>query len=141
MLKLDISQDSISSSGVACATLLMQLVGVTPAEPTETTEDVATLEILPLKKQLRTLSKANQVQIKLRRLKLKSLESQHFPLAFKQKNGCYVVLAHLSDEQALLQVIGEDNPRIISREALTEQWSGDVIQVLGPALRFDVSWF
>ncbi|MGR5164787.1 type I secretion system permease/ATPase [Vibrio owensii] len=120
----------------------MQLAGITPAGSTETTEDdIAVLETLPLKKQLLTLSKANQVQIKSRRLTLKSLENQHVPLAFRQKNGCYVVLARLSDEQALLQVIGEDNPRIITRKALTEQWSGDVIQVLGPALRFDVSWF
>jgi len=150
LLHLDKETEGVNASAVESSRLLIQLVGALSLSNCEShsLSEVAfpqpensAEKIQPLKKQLSALGKENQVQIKLSRLKFKKLDNQQVPLAFKQKSGGYVVLARLSDDQALIQIMGENNPSIISRDELAAQWSGDIIQVLGPALRFDVSWF
>ncbi len=33
------------------------------------------------------------------------------------------------------------SPEVISTAELAEKWSGEVIRLQGPSLRFDISWF
>lgn len=41
----------------------------------------------------------------------------------------------------LIQEPTEPTPKIIKNAAFVEQWSGEVIRLSGPTLRFDISWF
>lgn len=96
---------------------------------------------LSLKRLVRQYGKAHGVNLCLGRLSHAKITPEALPLAFRQKDGGFVVLARISDEQALIQKPDAPSPEVLSLHELYAQWSGEIITLQGPALRFDVSWF
>lgn len=63
------------------------------------------------------------------------------PLAWRNQSGEFMLLARLSDTQALVQRPSMPTPDMLDRQQLAEQWSGEVIRLRQSGLRFDLSWF
>ena len=94
-----------------------------------------------LKKRLRVLSKGIDGRLRARKLNKHKLTAADLPLAYKQANGEFSVLAKLSDKQALVQRVNGPMPELISSQQLDAEWAGEVIQYHESTSRFDVSWF
>lgn len=90
---------------------------------------------------VRDYGKCSGVPLRLERLAINKLSTNLLPLALRRRRGDFVVLARLSDSQALIQSPTSNVPEIISRECLAHEWEGEVIRVRQAGLRFDLSWF
>lgn len=86
-------------------------------------------------------SVANDIDLRLERLPLRKLTSKMLPLAWCTRDGDFVLLARLSETQALIQSPLASNPEVIERSQLSEHWGGKVIRVRQGGLHFDLSWF
>ncbi|UPR58326.1 type I secretion system permease/ATPase [Vibrio sp. ED004] len=95
----------------------------------------------PFKKQLAQFSRAQKVSAKLKQVAYQKLNAQQLPLIFRLKSGKFALLAKVSTEHALVQFTDNSAPSQLTLAELEQEWSGEVIVLLGPALRFDVSWF
>ncbi|ASM95434.1 type I secretion system permease/ATPase [Vibrio vulnificus] len=125
---------ALSRSAVVSSQVLLKLTGVSYQVPKEHTGD-------DLKSWLKNASGQTDGQLRLKRLKEKKLAASHLPLAYQQHDGEFVVLARLSDEQALIQRHHEHVPQVISRTTLQEVWAGQVIQYHESGRQFDIRWF
>tara|TARA_R110001606_G_scaffold173508_1_gene319803 strand:+ start:57 stop:1964 length:1908 start_codon:yes stop_codon:yes gene_type:complete len=63
------------------------------------------------------------------------------PIAYLQKGGDFVILARVTDEQALIQRPDSMTPEILTHDTLKAQWSGEVVSLQDVKQRFDISWF
>ncbi|NBI51309.1 peptidase domain-containing ABC transporter [Photobacterium alginatilyticum] len=131
-----LSGSGLKQSALACSRLLLQLAGIELKKD----EGDPALE-LPLKKLVQQYGRAHGINLSLGRLKCADISQQHLPLAYRKVNGDFVVLARISDEQALIQASDAVSPQVVSLEELYAQWGGEVVTLQGAALRFDVSWF
>lgn len=122
-------------SALACSRLLLLLSGGTP---TEVTFDGSQNKI---KKAINKYGKDNGVEFALGQLEFSELSPDKLPLAYKNKQGVFVIVARISGLQALVQDAESASPEVISTAELAEKWSGEVIRLQGPSLRFDISWF
>lgn len=123
------------SSAIECCRTMLTLAGIEVA-----LANVSNSE-LSLKKFLKKLGKDHGVNFCVTKLNIDNVNKNNLPLAYRQKDGDFVLLAKISDEQALIQHSSCDSPKILSIDELNVSWSGEVILLQGPALRFDVSWF
>jgi ATP-binding cassette subfamily B protein RtxB len=96
---------------------------------------------LPLKKQLYKLGKDSGVKVILHSLQYGKIFPGQLPLVFKNKSGLFIILARISDEQALIQSPFKSSPEVISIEELHSQWAGEVIELKDRSSRFDITWF
>lgn len=94
-----------------------------------------------VRKSVRSYATACGVDLRLRRLDLRALKPQMLPLAWRTCAGDYLLLARLSQTQALVQSPLSSTPQIISCEQLAQAWTGEVIRLRQGGLRFDLSWF
>ncbi|PSW06819.1 hypothetical protein C9I89_04685 [Photobacterium lipolyticum] len=78
--------------------MMLQLAGVVVQK--EWGEPAANL---PLKKLVKQCGKAHGINLSFDRLNCAKIHQEHLPLAFRLKNGGFVVLARISEEQALIQ--------------------------------------
>jgi ATP-binding cassette subfamily B protein RtxB len=124
-----------TASALACSALLLQLSGA-KAKPGEKFD-----ERLSLTKIIKQFAKTNDVNLGVSKLKLAKISAKMLPLAFKNSDGLYVVLAKISADQALIQSPEASGPTLLSIDELQAQWGGVVITLQGEALRFDISWF
>ncbi|GAB1101774.1 MAG: RTX toxin T1SS ABC transporter subunit RtxB [Shewanella algae] len=129
------SDEERFGSALACAQILLQISGI------DISDDVEPQEGDSVRKVLKRLSKQHDVNVRLSKIKESKLTTDVLPLAYRRKDGEFVVLARMSDEQALIQMPDEEAPEVIARQELSRQWTGQVIRVAGPALKFDISWF
>ncbi|WP_036798946.1 peptidase domain-containing ABC transporter [Photobacterium marinum] len=98
-------------------------------------------ELKSLKAQITDYGSENNVGFKVSKLTLSRLTVQKLPLAYRSLSGHYCVLAQMAEDRFLIQSPEENQPQILSSENLSSQWSGEVIQIKAPSLKFDVSWF
>ncbi|MEZ8724179.1 type I secretion system permease/ATPase [Vibrio cyclitrophicus] len=136
MLKLDKYAVGDIESAFSCLTLLMQLNGEQADD-----YDYSKHTSSPFKKQLAQFSRAQKVSAKLKQVAYQKLNAQQLPLIFRLKSGKFALLAKVSTEHALVQFTDNSAPSQLTLAELEQEWSGEVIVLLGPALRFDVSWF
>ncbi|EIA1324001.1 type I secretion system permease/ATPase [Vibrio vulnificus] len=94
-----------------------------------------------LSNRVRKYAKKNEVKSKLSKVRIDSLSPCKMPLAYRTLSGDYCVLIKRSDDRCLIQPYDSTLSCVISFEELRRQWSGDVIQIKAPSLKFDVSWF
>ncbi|MCC8375873.1 MULTISPECIES: peptidase domain-containing ABC transporter [Photorhabdus] len=136
MNRENISADADTlSSALNCCRLLLQLAKGEAQEPQP---------LLPhnkLKPAIKEYGKAHDVDLALCRLKFPKMTPKLLPLAFRDKQGGFIVLARLSTDQALIQSPYAVSPEILSINELAARWSGEVIRLGEASLRFDVSWF
>ncbi|MGL5099458.1 MAG: ABC transporter transmembrane domain-containing protein, partial [Fusobacteriaceae bacterium] len=90
---------------------------------------------------LKSLSKEIDGHLSLSKLKERNISSSDLPLAYRQINGGFIVLAKISNDQVLIQRPSERTPDIISRDALKNEWTGEVIIYKRNKNKFGLSWF
>ena len=122
-------------SAVACSGLLLQLSGI------KLSQDI----VLPLEEDLdralKALSQTYGVKLKANRLKYAKLVPSHLPLAFLGPDGFYRILAKIDNNQCLIQHPLKPQSELWSRDELQGNWTGKVIVLSGPSLKFNWSWF
>ncbi|MBI6549675.1 hypothetical protein H8A87_13345 [Xenorhabdus sp. VLS] len=123
------------SSALDCCRLLLQLV----KDEVQKTPSLSSHS--KLKSAIKEYGKAHDVDMALCRLKFHKLTPKQLPLAFRDKQGKFVVLVRLSSNQALIQSPYAASPEILPIDELEARWNGEVIQLRGASHRFDISWF
>lgn len=123
------------SSAIECCRTMLTLAGI------EIASDNVCCSELSLKKYLKKLGQDHGVTFFATKLKIKNINKKSLPLTYRQSDGSFALLAKISDEQALIQRAPHNSPEILSIGELHTAWSGEVILLQGPSLRFDVSWF
>ncbi|KZN52670.1 hypothetical protein N474_22815 [Pseudoalteromonas luteoviolacea CPMOR-2] len=129
------SNDELLRSAVACSNILLKVSGI-DAKPSFSSSDYPSL-----KQVIKALGKYNNAKLKLKSLKLDKVSQESLPLAFKDKSGKFIVLARVSDDQALLQAPDSETPHIISLKELELNWTEQVIMLGNSKYQFDISWF
>lgn len=131
-------------SALVCSARLLSLAGLNPVSIKQfregcsfNDEDIVTQK--RLKKDLNQFAKFSSAKFSLRSVPLEKLKSQHLPLAFRDRNGEFVLLAGINHQQALLQYADTEKPTIIDRAELENIW-GDLC-VFCKQSRFDIRWF
>ncbi|MCH7371016.1 type I secretion system permease/ATPase [Aeromonas sp. MR16] len=125
---------SIIKSASRCSGIILELSGVHYNVQQECFFDT-------IDSMLISLSKEIDGHLSLIKLNEKKISSFDLPLAYRQRNGGFVVLAKISDDQVLIQRPDERAPNIISREKLKSEWSGEVIIYKKNKNKFSISWF
>lgn len=123
------------SSAIECCRTMLTLAGI------EIVSDNVSCSELSLKKHLKKIGQDHGVTFFATKLKIKNINKKSLPLTYRQNDGSFALLAKISDEQALIQRAPHNSPEILSIGELHIAWSGEVILLQGPSLRFDVSWF
>jgi len=125
-----------NNSHLACCQLLLELRGK---------GDSLTFNFidkkLSLKKQLLLLRRNHGVKLILNRLSLSKLDPKQLPLAYKNKAGVFVILARVSESQALIQHPFKSSPEVMTFSALEAEWAGEVIELKDRSSHFDITWF
>lgn len=122
-------------SAIACSQLLLQLTGI------KINEDILPLPNQNISSNLNELNKTYGVKLKQKRIPYHYLTHKNLPLAFLANDGEYIVLAKVDQDNALVQHPFKSNTELWSREQLCHQWSGVVIILSTPSLKFNISWF
>lgn len=126
--------DTAVHSALACCHLLLQLTQ-------ERVPPAAAPPSRDLRQALRDYARNAEVDLRLERLALTRLTPKMLPLVWRNQSGEFMLLARLSDTQALVQRPSMPTPDMLDRLQLAEQWSGEVIRLRQSGLRFDLSWF
>ncbi|CCN45280.1 conserved membrane hypothetical protein [Vibrio nigripulchritudo MADA3029] len=134
MVRTGLKGNMLVESALASSQFLLKLEGNPYKMPTEHSGS-------SLKSILKNVSKESGGQLRLKRLKEKKLTAAELPLAYRRKSGGFVVLAKLSDKQALVQHPHQTSPEVIPIETLQEEWTDQVIQYRESGSKFDISWF
>lgn len=132
--------DTAVHSALACCHLLLQLTQerLPPAAQPPSQEQPPSPD---LRQALRDYARNAGVDLRLERLALARLTPKMLPLVWRNHSGEFMLLARLSDTQALVQRPSMPTPDMLDRPQLAEQWSGEVIRLRQSGLRFDLSWF
>lgn len=131
-------------SALVCAARLIRLTGIN-AESVEifsrnTVTDLSTRVTLDsLKGSVAQLSHVTSFRFKVKKQSLNKIKPGQLPLAFRDVQGRFILLARLNDSQALLQHADSDKPQIIDYQELSKQWGGIVLYCRHS--RFDIRWF
>ncbi len=131
-------------SSLVCAARLLRLAGVN-AEPVETLGKNAAVDLstwgtlASLQQYLSQLSRATSTRFKVKKRALNKIKPEQLPLAFRDAEGRFILLARLNNNEALLQHSDSNKPQIISYQLLSEMWGGVVLYCSHS--RFDIRWF
>ncbi|CQH14232.1 peptidase domain-containing ABC transporter [Yersinia enterocolitica] len=131
-------------SSLVCAARLLRLAGVN-AESVEILGKNAAVDLstrgplASLQQYLSQLSRATSTRFKMKKRALNKIKPEQLPLAFRDTEGRFILLARLNDNEALLQHADSNKPQIISYQLLSEMWSGVVFYCSHS--RFDIRWF
>lgn len=116
-------------SSLVCAARLLRLAGVN-AESVEILGKNATVDLstrgplASLQQYLSQLSRATSTRFKMKKRALNKIKPEQLPLAFRDTEGRFILLARLNDNEALLQHADSSKPQIISYQLLSEMWGG-----------------
>ncbi|MFP3012755.1 MAG: cysteine peptidase family C39 domain-containing protein, partial [Rickettsia sp.] len=122
-------------SAIVCSQLLLQLTGI------KINEDILPLPNQNISSNLNELNKTYGVKLKQKHIIYHYLTHKDLPLAFLSNDGEYMILAKMDQDNALVQHPFKSNTELWSREQLCHQWSGAVIILSTPSLKFNISWF
>lgn len=131
-------------SSLVCAARLLRLAGVN-AESVEELGKNAAIDLstrgtlASLQQYLSQLSRSTSTRFKVKKQTLDKIKPKQLPLAFRDVEGRFILLARLNDNEALLQYSDSNKPQIISYQLLSEMWSGVVFYCSHS--RFDLRWF
>lgn len=131
-------------SSLVCAARLLSLAGFS-AEPVKIFRQNANIEISAmatlslLQQYLSQLSRTTPTRLKVKKQSLNRVKPEQLPLAFRDIQGRFILLARLSDNQALLQYADSQQPKIINHHELSALWGGVILYCSHS--RFDIRWF
>ena len=141
----DDSGSKLPPTGLMCLAMMLQHLKK-PA-------DIETLrhEFCPSGEDMNPLTMvraAKKLGIKARRVQIrpKRLAKTPFPCIARDLNGQFFLLAAVKDDQALIQVPGQQ-PEQLSLEELWDRWQGDAVLLTRRSLlsgsdrKFDITWF
>ncbi|WP_426336059.1 peptidase domain-containing ABC transporter [Pseudoduganella sp. R-31] len=123
-----------TGSALACAASLLALARIEPQAPNPQPGQ-------PLGAALAEYGTRHRVRLRLGRLGWRKLRPAQLPLAYRRRSGGFAVLAAMDEARALVQVPDRAQPMQLALADLKEDWSGQALQLAGPALRFDLRWF
>ncbi|WP_281169108.1 ABC transporter transmembrane domain-containing protein [Hahella ganghwensis] len=135
------STSTDSESLLGSCRLLLQLAGTSCSEGKENTDAILDQDYRSDKQRVRALGLAHGVTLRLRRLAWKKLNLNMLPLVFKNQEGRYALLAKMNEGQALIQEYDQPAPMVVGTKAFQQEWGDWIVQVQGPALKFDITWF
>ncbi|EEQ19894.1 Toxin ABC transporter, ATP-binding/permease protein [Yersinia intermedia ATCC 29909] len=92
-----------------------------------------------LQRYLSQFSRATVARFKVKKQSLNKIKPEYLPLAFRDMQGKFILLARINQKQVLLQHADSGKPEIISYQELASSWSG-VIFCCSQS-RFDIRWF
>ncbi|WP_145553387.1 peptidase domain-containing ABC transporter [Yersinia canariae] len=131
-------------SSLVCAAQLLRLAGIN-AEPVGIFGRKAAIDITTsvtftsLQRYLSQLSRATSVRFTVKMQPLNKIKTGQLPLAFRDTQGRFILLARLNDQQALIQHDDSNKPKIISYQELGEIWGG--VALYCSHSRFNIRWF
>lgn len=131
-------------SALVCAARLLRLAGIN-AESVEvfgrdTVTDISTrVTFDALKGSIAQLSRVTSTRFKVKKQSLNKIKSAQLPLAFRDVQGRFILLARLNDNQALLQYPDSNKPQIVDYQELNRLWGGVILYCSHS--RFDIRWF
>ncbi|MFL4555681.1 peptidase domain-containing ABC transporter [Yersinia kristensenii] len=131
-------------SSLVCAARLLRLAGAN-SESVEIFIRNAAIDtsmivtLTSLKRYLSQLSRATSIRFKIKKQPLNKIKTGQLPLAFRDVQGRFILLARLNDNQALLQYPDSNKPQIIDYQEFSLMWGGVVLYC--SYSRFDIRWF
>ncbi|CNK80171.1 peptidase domain-containing ABC transporter [Yersinia aldovae] len=131
-------------SSLICASRLLRLAGVNAEEIEVFTQKMAietsTMGTLKsLNHYLKQYSHTSSSRLKIKKLPLEQLKPEQLPLAFRDTQGKFILLARINKDQVLLQHADSRQPQIIDYKDFALLWSGVVFSCSHS--RFDIRWF
>ncbi|MDN0122777.1 type I secretion system permease/ATPase [Yersinia aleksiciae] len=131
-------------SSLVCAARLLRLAGLNSQTVEDFGENAAIdrstmVSLASLQRYLSQFSSASSARFKVKKQQLNKIKPEQLPLAFRDMQGNFVLLARFNEKQVLLQYADSNKPEIISYHELVELWSGVVICCSHS--RFNIRWF
>jgi ATP-binding cassette subfamily B protein RtxB len=126
--------DTIKSA-IACGRLLLQLMGIQPSG------EIVSTPHQSIESGLKLLNQNQGVRLRRRRLPFHKLTSKDLPVAFRGNDGDYRLLAKMDNVRGLVQHPFHPNTELWTQEQLSNAWSGEVIKLYAPSLKFSLAWF
>ncbi|MEW9905979.1 MAG: type I secretion system permease/ATPase [Candidatus Symbiodolus clandestinus] len=126
--------DTIKSA-IACGRLMLQLMGIHPA-----TEILANSHP-NIDSGLKLLNQNQGARLRRRRLPFHKVATKHLPIAFLGKDGDYRLLAKMDSVRGLVQHPFQPNTELWTEDQLRNAWTGEVIRLYAPSLKFSLTWF
>ncbi|CNJ89487.1 RTX family toxin transporter [Yersinia mollaretii] len=131
-------------SSLVCATRLLRLAGLNSQTVEDFGQNAAIdrstmVTLASLQRYLSQFSSATAARFKVRKQQLNKIKPEQLPLAFRDMQGNFILLARFNEQQVLLQHAHSNKPEIITYQELVELWSGVVIHCSHS--RFNIRWF
>ncbi|MDA5499363.1 peptidase domain-containing ABC transporter [Yersinia aleksiciae] len=131
-------------SSLVCAARLLRLAGLNSQTVEDFGQNAAIdrstmVSLASLQRYLSQFSSASSARFKVKKQQLNKIKPEQLPLAFRDMQGNFVLLARFNEKQVLLQYADSNKPEIISYQELVELWSGIVICCSHS--RFNIRWF
>ncbi|MFW5392520.1 type I secretion system permease/ATPase [Yersinia sp. 2544 StPb PI] len=131
-------------SSLVCAARLLRLAGLN----SDTVEDFSHKNAIgcwtmatraSLQRYLAQFSHTTAARFKIIKKSLNNIKPEQLPLAFRDMQGKFILLARINEKQVLLQHADSGKPEIITYQELTSIWSGVIICCSHS--RFNIRWF
>lgn len=131
-------------SSLVCATRLLRLAGLNSQTVEDFGQNAAIdrstmVTLASLQRYLSQFSSVTAARFKVRKQQLNKIKPEQLPLAFRDMQGNFILLARFNEQQVLLQHAHSNKPEIITYQELVELWSGVVIHCSHS--RFNIRWF
>lgn len=131
-------------SSLVCATRLLRLAGLTSQTVEDFSQNAAIdhstmVTLASLQRYLSQFSSVTAARFKVKKQQLNKIKPEQLPLAFRDMQGNFILLARFNEQQVLLQHAHSNKPEIITYQNLIELWSGVVIYCSHS--RFNIRWF
>lgn len=131
-------------SALICASRLIRLTGLTSID-IDTFSQKAAIDIstratfASLRRYITQFSQTATVRFRIRKQALEKIKPQQLPLAFRDREGKFILLARINGQQVLLQPADSLQPQVISYQDLCLLWGGVILCCSHS--RFDIRWF
>lgn len=125
-------------TAIACSKLLLQLTGTKIVENILHADHHSDQDV---HSSLKQLSKKYRVKLREGKLAYEKLTAKDLALAFLANDGEYRILARMNQDQVLVQHPFKAQSEVWTKQQLQDSWSGRVITLSAPMLKFNLSWF
>ncbi len=131
-------------SALICASRLIRLAGLTPMDIETFSQKVAIdtsvkTTLASLQRYIVQFSQTASVRFKIRKQALEKIRQEQLPLAFRDRQGNFILLARMNEQQVLLQYADDKKPQMLSYQSLADMWGGMILCCSHS--RFDIRWF
>lgn len=142
-----VTQEYTETTSLLSCTLIIGMIFKDIADQKEAAIIANDFTHMESKAALKACCKALGLSCKFNKSDLSALSQSQLPVAVRTTTGLWFVLAKLSDDGALIQRPGMQQPDVVTLEQLDELWSGHIMALKGKnrsegdSRPFDVTWF